>query len=846
MIEAIKLKSFRKHENMSLDFDEKFNLIHGRNNAGKTTVFYAIEYCLFGGVLGFKKISQLTSFKSKTIGVELIFRSRNGDRFKLQRMHKLVGKTLAAKGSFTLKKLSDDGESYIMASDFGDREEDLSLKINELTGISKRFFETGIHFHQGTISEILNGSKKLDIVFGITAATTLADIFKTRALSFEKEVLNAEKVEIQLNQSKKNKVEQEEKSAEYAKKIDEVQNTILTKEGQLKSLQKMEEFAEIVSEAVGNYENAEKKVGEIKIKEEVLKKEFQEVKDKFGSKKKIEEELNSKLINLDKVKQEINTYESKLEQLQNETIKLEKEKIENENKTNNLKEISKELETLTNELGSKEQLQEKLKLNSIKVKEISKKISKLESESESLLKSIRDSERAIGDYEGMLNRRKNSKDKPICEYCGAPIDPVKIEDEIKNLQNSLKEFKKKISQNEKKEEKIKGELAESRTNEKEVSEEAHIFETSVQQIESLANKQKKLSENMDLDKNLKSINLLIEKNEESIKNEKKELSISRSDENDLNKRVNVLESQLTQFEDLEQKVKKINIELISQEKYLQEELERLIKNFNDTHQNIKIEITEQMNKYSGEEIETFANEVLQVTEKLAVTKDNFAFDKGFNVRDELKELILAKNSEIKATLDVIKNQFKEIEEYLSGIQNQIMKLDKEIASYEKQLNELKNKERLAQNYRKFQNNFQDVQNIIRQNASKVLEQKILAIHKNLSADDEFEKVSIDSDNYSLSVLPKGIESDELYPAMVYQGGGHKLILGLSYKIALGDLIGAPPFLLIDEPTEFMDSNNRITLLSNLSAISDKSQVLLITHQDVDKIQANKKIEILKT
>ncbi|MHA1456226.1 MAG: AAA family ATPase [Promethearchaeota archaeon] len=105
MIESIRLKSFRKHEDMSLEFDEKFNLIHGRNNAGKTTVFFAIEYCLFGGVLGFKKISQLTSFKSKTIGVELIFRSRNGDRFKLQRMHKLVGKTLAAKGFFTLKKL---------------------------------------------------------------------------------------------------------------------------------------------------------------------------------------------------------------------------------------------------------------------------------------------------------------------------------------------------------------------------------------------------------------------------------------------------------------------------------------------------------------------------------------------------------------------------------------------------------------------------------------------------------------------------------------------------------------------------------------------------------------------
>jgi len=80
---------------------------------------------------------------------------------------------------------------------------------------------------------------------------------------------------------------------------------------------------------------------------------------------------------------------------------------------------------------------------------------------------------------------------------------------------------------------------------------------------------------------------------------------------------------------------------------------------------------------------------------------------------------------------------------------------------------------------------------------------------------------------------------------VYQGGGHKLILGLAYKFALGDLIGFPPFLLVDEPTEFMDSNNRINLLSNLNSIADNSQLILITHQDVDKIHANKKIEIKK-
>ena len=129
--------------------------------------------------------------------------------------------------------------------------------------------------------------------------------------------------------------------------------------------------------------------------------------------------------------------------------------------------------------------------------------------------------------------------------------------------------------------------------------------------------------------------------------------------------------------------------------------------------------------------------------------------------------------------------------------------------------------------------------------SLALEEKILDFHRILSVDDEFEKIKVDEENYSLSVKPKNVTNAEFYPASVYQGGGHKLILGLAYKLALGELIGSPSFLLVDEPTEFMDSQNRINLLSNLETISKNAQILLITHQDVDKIHCNQKILIKK-
>ena len=254
-IETIRLKNFRRHEDLSLEFDERFNLIHGRNNAGKSTIFYAVEYCLFGNVQGFKKISQLAKYKQKKVGVELVFKGKNGEKYKLQRMHELKGKTRSAKGFFTLKKILKDGEKYILASDFGNHEDDLSLKINEILGISKRFFETGIHFYQGTVSEILKGEKKLDIVFGIKTTMALSDAFKDRALEFEREVKNIKIFQATLDHSKNEKVEYQNKLKIQEAKQKTIDNDIKSKEDELKVFRDFKNSSESISKSVELFEN---------------------------------------------------------------------------------------------------------------------------------------------------------------------------------------------------------------------------------------------------------------------------------------------------------------------------------------------------------------------------------------------------------------------------------------------------------------------------------------------------------------------------------------------------------------------------------------------------------------
>jgi len=704
MIESIRVKNFRRHKDLRLEFDEKFNLIHGRNNAGKSTIFYAIEYCLFGSVLGFKKISQLASFKSKDIGVEIIFKVKNGDQYKLQRMHKITGKSRSAKGVYTLKQFQNDSESYILSSDFGDPEEKLSLKIKEIIGISKRFFETGLHFQQGSISEILIGSKKLDIVFGITAATTLADVFRARALEFKKEAKNIEILKITFKQSKKDKKEQVEKQYTQEKKHHELQTDIKIKEKHLMSFKSFKNSVENISKYVESFNKVTKTRDDIKIREEMVSKEIQECIQKYGKKS----ELSSKLEAINKEGQQI-----------------------------------------------------------------TEKISTLDIKTETFQSTFRDIEREKGDIEGILTRREETKDKPMCEYCGASIDPKKIVKEVKSLKEKLNTLDSMIKDTEVKENETKKQKEEMREKEKESDALLTTFKT-----------------------------------------------------------------QLERFSELETKREEFKKELEMVEKGVAIEKENLIKNFISTRENIKEEISKM-------EKDEFANSLTQVVEKMEVKEKDLTLENIVKVRDELNELIISKISKLTTTIDHLSSQQKEIEDSINEMKDKILELDKQIAFISKEISYLQKKELLSKLYKDYQNIFTDIQSIIRKNASNILSEEILDIHQTLSSDDEFEKISIDSDDYSLSIVPKGMDIGESYPAAIYEGGGHKLILGLAYKIALGKLIGSPPFLLIDEPTEFMDTRNRGNLLSNISSISEQTQVLLVTHQDIDKINCEKKIELEK-
>ncbi len=195
MIIRLRVKNFRRFNDQTFKFYPGVNTIHGENNVGKTSILYAIEYVLFGRIGHFRALNALMSAKARSMGVEIVFQGKDKRFYQLQRIHIIPPKAKTkVLGHYTLKMFSFDpreskepADQYLLSSDFQDREELLTLKLQEILGISHKLFDIAIHLRQGEITHILEGSSKLDVVLGITAAVLTADELRTMALMYEKE-----------------------------------------------------------------------------------------------------------------------------------------------------------------------------------------------------------------------------------------------------------------------------------------------------------------------------------------------------------------------------------------------------------------------------------------------------------------------------------------------------------------------------------------------------------------------------------------------------------------------------------------------------------------------------------
>ncbi|MHA1518795.1 MAG: AAA family ATPase [Promethearchaeota archaeon] len=833
MLESLILTNFRKHESLEIQFQKDFNLISGRNNAGKSTIFYAIEYVLFGNVHGFRKIEQFMKEGTNSIEVTLCFQGKE-NIYIINRKHKKSRKSI--KGEFSLSKVGTKKQKsvpeIVLSTSNKDKETDLSLKLSEILGISRRFFETAVHYYQGEISEILRGSDKLDIIFGITAANALIDGFKTKIKEYKKELKEYPQYELQLNNAQK----------ELAQKTEDVNQNIEDMNRLKKELENLSKTEAILSrlEVIKSdlQQNMDpymitldlKDKNELKL--QMIQEEFKQFKVRvdIGKIQAIQNEIDGEIkAQSDK----IDLVEKEYKNLQKEILVSERAKNQFETITKSQTEILEEIEDIEEKWGTFESLLSQKKKFQKKTSRMEKEQKKFEKKIAQLQEDLRKNEFDLGDIQGMLNRRKNSRDSANCEYCGAQIDTNTIDDEIKRLKVQVSEISKSISTNEeemiglqKKVEKTKKEIQKGRKEESELNstEEQLLFLRSKLTNEDLDEISKKLQAQI---KKIETVERKMEKN--SVKLQEMKLNQKKFVKE---KEINI--KTLLKYENLQESLKKCENNSKNSREQLKEEEKDLLKRLEERKRQIETFLVEYPD---------FHEQIHYILEDLKNLLQNFNYEILEKLLEKFGEIFIAKQSEYETAKRHLDDQKSQIQKHNEGLNVDINSINEKIEKYNYKLSQLQKMEDKKEKFDNFQKIFVEIQTNIRENLSRTLETQILSYHQQLSVDDEFDRVQVDPKDYHLSVHPKDFKDEEFYPATVYQGGGHKLLLGLAYKLALGELIGTPPFILIDEPTEFMDVGNRQNLLTNINKLSLNSQILLITHQDVEKIHNAKQIEL---
>ena len=136
IISKLEMKNFKSHKNTSCNFDRGITLVFGQNGAGKSSIFEAINYALFGG-----RADNFIRHESKSMKVSMQFNS-GGIEYRIERNR--TEKSSAAR----LYRL-DSGSEKIESSGSQNVKEDLENKL----GFDGTLFRNAVYVRQGEKAE---------------------------------------------------------------------------------------------------------------------------------------------------------------------------------------------------------------------------------------------------------------------------------------------------------------------------------------------------------------------------------------------------------------------------------------------------------------------------------------------------------------------------------------------------------------------------------------------------------------------------------------------------------------------------------------------------------------------
>ena len=194
-------------------------------------------------------------------------------------------------------------------------------------------------------------------------------------------------------------------------------------------------------------------------------------------------------------------------------------------------------------------------------------------------------------------------------------------------------------------------------------------------------------------------------------------------------------------------------------------------------------------------------------------------DKLNTMREALGEL----EGEVRSSDLLLKDSKRQLDDFNSRVVN-YRKIVEESRSSLESICEYEAKLRVLDN---IQEQYRSYEVLLRENTLRNLEWLTYKYFERLTDQQLYSGCHIDRDRYTLKVQPQS--SGRLLPAW-RAGGGHESLFALAERLALLRVKNFPHMLILDEPTDAVDSENVPQLLEYISKSSQEiGQVLLVTH-----------------
>ena len=450
ILKTLTLINFRKFKNTTIEFPDGVTGIVGLNGTGKSTVFEAIAWVLYGPVAARTPADQIKrqgSEKTQACRVELEFIFEE-ERYRVVR--EMKGKSLTPSATATI-----NGKIAATSA------ETVTRFIQKKLGMDFKSFFTSIYAKQKELNTLssMNASERRPLILRMLGINSLDDVIKEIRQDKKTKDNIIEKIDDQIidkNGEDKQRIFKDEikkieqnkkKNIEEIKKIKEkIKDTLKTisshkknYEKNKKTYEKLNEKKEKIAEKKIKFEQKRKLLEEKKLLDEKIKNRQKIIKDETEKLKKYKELEDQIKKTETQIKNNTNKIESYIKSIENKRAsseKLQKDKEKIKNKENKIKKLGSSAKCPTCERVLADQYDNLLNKFKEEIIQIQKEI-----------KSYEDFIKKESDGQERIKKEQIALEKKLRYLNSEQKEKQNIEQKIKYSSNELNQEQKELEKN---------------------------------------------------------------------------------------------------------------------------------------------------------------------------------------------------------------------------------------------------------------------------------------------------------------------------------------------------------------------------------------------------------------